>query len=72
MITFEPLWETMKHKHVTIYALTHKHGIKNGTVYTMKSNGNVTLKTINKLCNILDCTPEDIFRYSKEDDINDN
>ncbi|MCI9335072.1 MAG: helix-turn-helix domain-containing protein, partial [Lachnospiraceae bacterium] len=28
---------------------------------------NVTLLTVEKLCNILDCTPNDIVRFQKDD-----
>lgn len=67
MMVFDPLWETMKKKNVTIYALVVKHGVSRGTVNKLRHNKNVTLVTIEHLCKILDCQPGDIVRYVKEE-----
>ena len=65
MIDFSPLWQTMKDKGVTQYALLQR-GIDNKTLDTFKKNKNVTLLTIEKLCRILDCTPNDVVRFTDE------
>ncbi len=65
MIDFTPLWQTMKNKHVSQYMLL-KHGIDNKTLDSLKKNKNITLLTVEKLCRILDCTPNDIFRFSDD------
>ena len=62
MIDFSPLWDTMKKKNVTQYQLL-KSGIDNKTLDTLKKNKNVTLVTLEKLCKILECTPNDIVRF---------
>lgn len=67
MMVFDPLWETMKKKNVTIYALVVKHGVSRGTVNKLRHNKNVTLVTIEHLCRILDCQPGDIVMYVKEE-----
>ncbi|MDE7043536.1 MAG: helix-turn-helix transcriptional regulator, partial [Acetatifactor sp.] len=56
MIDYSPLWETMKEKNISQYKLLQK-GIDNKTLDTLKKKNNVTLLTVEKLCNILDCTP---------------
>lgn len=66
MMVFDPLWETMEKKNVTIYALIVKHGISRGTVNKLRHNKNVTLVTIEHLCKILDCQPGDIVSYVKD------
>lgn len=66
MITFKPLWETLKTKGVSIYSLINKYGISRGTVDNLKHNRNVTLSTVSKLCEILDCNIEDVVEYKKE------
>lgn len=63
IIDFNPLWETMERKGVTQYKLL-KSGIDNKTLDTLKKNKNITLLTLEKLCNIIDCTPNDIVRFS--------
>lgn len=42
-----------------------KSGIDNKTLDTLKKNKNVTLVTLEKLCKILECTPNDIVRFTE-------
>lgn len=62
MFDFSPLWQTMKEKGVTQYALL-KNGIDNKTLDSIKKNKNITLVTLEKLCRIVDCTPNDVIRF---------
>lgn len=63
MITFEPLWCTLKEKNITVYDLLEKHKFSHGTYDSIKHNRNVTLNTINQLCEILHCNISDIIEY---------
>lgn len=65
MIDYSPLWQTMKQKNVSQYKLLQS-GIDNKTLDTLKKNNNITLLTVEKLCDILDCTPNDIVCFVKE------
>lgn len=65
LIDFSPLWMTMKEKQITQYQLL-KHGIDNKTLDSFKKNKNITLLTLEKLCKILDCTPNDIVRFTDD------
>ena len=62
IIDFTPLWETMKKKQVSQYQLL-KRGIDNKTLDSLKKNKNITLTTLEKLCKILECTPNEIVRF---------
>ena len=62
IISYAPLWETMKKKDISQYQLL-KAGIDNKTLDGFKKNRNVTLLTIEKLCTILECTPNDIVEF---------
>lgn len=62
MISYEPLWKTMKEKQVSQYKLL-KSGIDNKTLDALKKSKNITLLTLEKLCSILDCTPNDIVEF---------
>ena len=64
MLDYSPLWETMEKKGISQYRLL-KSGIDNKTLDTIKKSGNITLLTLEKLCMILDCTPNDIIRFTK-------
>lgn len=64
MISYAPLWETMKRKKVSQYRLL-KCGIDNKTLDRLKKNRNITAMTIEKLCAIVGCTPNDILSFTK-------
>jgi len=62
MIDYSPLWETMKIRGITQYQLLQS-GIDNKTLDSLKKGKNITLLTLEKLCNIIHCTPNDIIRF---------
>ena len=64
MIDFSPLWKTMKERNITQYYLL-QNGIDNKTLDSLKKNKNITLLTMEKLCDIIGCTPNDIVRFKK-------
>ena len=65
VIDFFPLWKTMEQKGVTQYQLI-KSGIDNKTLDTLKKNKNITLLTLQKLCRILGCTPNDVVQFTED------
>ena len=66
VIDYSPLWDTMKKKKVSQYVLLQKD-INNKTLDYLRKNKNITLLTVEKLCNALDCTPNDIVRFKKDE-----
>ena len=64
MVDYGPLWDTMKAKGITQYALIQA-GVDRRTLDGLKKNKNITMLTLEKLCNILDCSPNDIVRFTK-------
>ncbi len=66
MISYKPLWETMRQKHITTYALINKYGIPSSTVNSLRHNKNINMLTLEKLCNILNCTPDSVVEFVKE------
>ena len=67
MITFSPLWETMKKKNINQYILLNKYHMSRGTLDNLKHNRNIRLSTLNDLCNMLDCDITDIIKYTKDE-----
>ena len=63
VVSYEPLWKTMGDKNITTYALITKHGINPQTINQLKHNKGITVHTLEKLCKILDCTPNDILEF---------
>lgn len=66
MIVYDRLWETMKRKNITQYALIKKYHVSPGQITRLKKNVNVSTHTINMLCEILDCEVGDIMEFRKE------
>ena len=64
MIDYAPLWETMRSRHITQYQLL-KQGIDNKTLDALKKGKNITLLTLEKLCVILDCMPNDVVCFTQ-------
>lgn len=63
MIVYDPLWETMKRKGITTYALIKTYSFSRGTLDSLKHNRNISTATLNDLCEILHCKVEDILAY---------
>ena len=63
MITYAPLWETMKQRRITTYALIKNYAFSRGTLDSLKHNRNITTATLNDLCSILSCRVEDVLLY---------
>ena len=68
MISYAPLWRTMKKKGVSTYRL-NKEGISRGTIYCMQHGEGISTYTVDKLCRILSCSVNDIIEYIVPDDI---
>lgn len=62
MISYRPLWKTMKAKKVSQYRLIQS-GIDPKTLDSLKKNKNITVLTLEKLCNIIDCGPCDVIEF---------
>ena len=67
MIDYDPMWKTMKDKGISQYYLL-KRGIDNKTLYNIKRNENITMLTLEKLCKIIGCTPNDIVKFEDVED----
>lgn len=65
MITFSPLWQTLKTKNITQYDLLTKYKMSRGMPDNLKHDRSITLNTLNDLCNMLDCNITDIIEYKK-------
>lgn len=59
---YAPLWDTMKRNGVSQYQLL-KNGIDNKTLDSLKKNKNITMVTLEKLCAIVNCTPNDVIEF---------
>ena len=67
MISYEPLFRTMKEKKMSTYRL-FKNGFSQTIYYNMKKGMSVSTNTIDLLCEILDCEIGDVMVHVKKRD----
>ena len=63
MISYQPFYKTLYRKGITEYYLIFKQGVTANTLHRMKHGQAITTKTLNTLCEILDCRVEDILEF---------
>jgi len=56
------MWETMEKNGISQYQLL-KGGIDNKTLDSLKKGKNITMITLEKLCRIIGCTPNEIIAF---------
>lgn len=56
----------MEEKGVTTYTLINKYNISSRTINNLKHDKGITVFTLERLCEILSCTPNDIIEFIKE------
>ncbi len=66
IIEFSRLWELLNQKGYNKQWLKN-HGIHSNTVAKLTKNENVTCEVLANLCNLLNCQPEEIMEYRKND-----
>lgn len=63
IISYEPLWETMRRKGITTYTLITKYSFSKGTLDSLKQNRNISTATLNDICNILQCDVDEVLKH---------
>ena len=69
IISYDPLWKTMKKKGISQYKLINE-GIDNKTLDSLKKGGNITMRTLENICRILDCNPNQVVRFVSDKENN--
>ncbi len=67
MISYAPLFQTMKDKKITSYRL-EKMGFSRATYYSIQKGNSVSTNTINQLCRLLKCNASDVMQYIDEEE----
>lgn len=68
MIIYDNLWNVMKEKGISQYALIKKYGVSPAQITRLKRNESVSTHTINMFCRILHCQVGDIMQYVEVED----
>ena len=67
MISYEPLYKTLKEKGISTYKLITQYGISRSLLDRLKHNKPISTVTLNDLCSILHCKVEDIVLYIEDE-----
>lgn len=67
MVDYSPLWDTMRERGITQYMMLQDKILDNHTLDRLKKNMNITLITLERICTYLDCTPNDVIRFTKQE-----
>ena len=68
MISYDNLWNIMKERGISQYALIKQYHISPGQITRLKRNESVSTHTIDIFCRILNCEVSDIMKYIPEND----
>ena len=63
MISYQPLWATMKNRGISQYKLIKDYHFSTGQLDRLRKNESVSTNTLDTLCGILDCTLEEVAVY---------
>ena len=66
MISYAPLYRTMKEKGITTYKLIKDYNISRSLLDRLKHNKPISTVTLNDLCTILRCRVEDVLEFIDE------
>lgn len=66
MISYEPLYKTLKEKEVSTYKLINEYGISRSLLDRLKHNRPISTVTLNDLCSILKCKVEDVLVFTED------
>lgn len=63
VISYDNLWNVMKEKGISQYALIKQYNVSPGQITRLKRNESVSTHTIEMFCKILNCRVGDIMEY---------
>lgn len=66
MMSYEPLFRTMRQKGVTSYRL-QKMGFNRAMYYSNKSGQSISRNAIECLCKLLQCRVKDVIEYVEDE-----
>ncbi len=66
IISYEPLWNTLKRKNISQYMLIKEYGFSTGTLDALRKNRSITLNTLHDICVMLDCDITDVVEFKME------
>ena len=60
MMTYDPFWRMMDERRISTYSLEVDYGFNKAFIYRLKHNKNMTLSSIDYICDVFSCSVEDV------------
>lgn len=60
-ISYDPLWKTLVDSHMNKMQFKEAAGLSKGTITKMGKNESITVDTLVRICNVLDCDVNDVL-----------
>ena len=54
---------TLQQRNISQYSLIKDYGFSTGTLDSLRQNKNITMKTLNDICNVLNCNVESVIKH---------
>lgn len=66
MISYRPFYATLLKRGITEYHLIYKEGVSANILHRMRHGENITMRTLDTLCFLLDCDVSDVIEYVRD------
>ena len=68
MISYDPLWDTLQKRGISIYKLINTYHISRGTIDNLKHNRSITMASLNQLMEKLEIYDiSEVISYTPDD-----
>ena len=64
MISYGPLWETLKKQNISTYKLEHSY---KSLINNLRHDKSVTMNTIDRMCKLFNCEVSDVVKCIRKD-----
>lgn len=66
IISYEPLWNTLRERNISQYELIKKYHFSTGTLDALRKNRSITLNTLHDICIMINCGITDVVEFISE------
>lgn len=67
-ISYKPLWDLLKSRNMRKKDLIKLANLTTNCLASMSKNKYISMKNLRKICLVLNCEPNDIFYFKKNDE----
>ena len=65
--SYDNLWRILKEKQMTKEDLKNATGMSSATIAKLGKNETINMKSLEKICEVLECDVEDVIKFIPED-----